>query len=110
MADLNRIRELLLAAAEGDLETLSQVDPELLDVCNDEGNTLLMSSCANGKEAVVRHLLNPKFNVKIDAANVYGWTALMQVSHVILRTTTKYIHNYTTLPLPPIVRNGMITY
>jgi serine/threonine-protein phosphatase 6 regulatory ankyrin repeat subunit B len=81
MADLNRIRELLLAAAEGDLETLSQVDPELLDVCNDEGNTLLMSSCANGKEAVVRHLLNPKFNVKIDAANVYGWTALMQACY-----------------------------
>lgn len=83
MENLLQLRDVLTAAAEGDedrLKSLSEGDPSILDMVNEEGGSALMYASANGRESAVRFLL--RNHVSIDKENKYEWTALQQVSDV----------------------------
>ena len=86
------------AAVDGDLEIVKSlltedIDGELLECVEDEGNTALICACANGRENIVRHLLSK--GAKLDSFNNYGWTALMAASYYghLSIVTTLLQHN-----------------
>ena len=90
MDSLRQLREILTAAAEGDddrLKSLSEEDPSLLDLVNEEGASPLMYAATNGRESTVRFLL--RNNVSVDKTNKYDWTALQQVSVVTASPNTQ---------------------
>ena len=83
MENLHQLREVLTASAEGDddrLKSLSEGNPSILDLVNEEGCSALMYAAANGRESTVRFLLRNQ--VSVDKVNKYEWTALQQVGDV----------------------------
>lgn len=80
MENLHQLREVLTAAAEGNddrLKSLSEGNPSILDLVNEEGCSALLYAAANGRESTVRFLLRNQ--VSVDKVNKYEWTALQQV-------------------------------
>lgn len=74
----------MVGAANGNLDLVESllsedINGELLDSVEDEGNTALMFACSNGREKVVRYLLIK--GAKLESCNNYGWTPLMTASY-----------------------------
>ena len=85
MENLHQLREVLTASADGNddrLKSLSEGNPSILDLVNEEGCSALMYAAANGRESTVRFLLRNQ--VSVDKVNKYEWTALQQVGDVHL--------------------------
>ncbi|XP_064398567.1 ankyrin repeat and SAM domain-containing protein 6-like [Halichondria panicea] len=87
------ITKSILSAAEQGLksELQSYISRGVVSVVDEEGSTPLIYAAANGREEIVRLLLDKKtiasnkleYNTDVkycDQQNIYGWTALMQAA------------------------------
>ncbi|KAK6185430.1 hypothetical protein SNE40_007668 [Patella caerulea] len=77
---MDRVRQLFRSCEHGDVESVKALLDQGVDIdSNDEdGNTAMHVSSANGYELVVRLLIMR--GAALDKVNSQGWTALMQAS------------------------------
>ena len=77
---MDHVKAVLSAAEQGNQQAIRAfLKDGTADVCDDEGSTPLMYAAANGREMIIRQLLQERGEP--DAQNAYGWTALMQAAY-----------------------------
>lgn len=76
---MDHVKAVLSAAEQGNQQAMcSFLEKGTADVCDEEGSTPLMYAAANGREAIIRLLLQNHVNP--NAQNAYKWTAMMQAA------------------------------